>query len=255
MRKWGTERGMSLVEATIILMVLATLTAVISPSIADYNNDARQVKAKEDVEAIGTGILRLLRDTGSRCLRVAGTTDCTLVNRVDLLVSAGNSPRSQTSANVTIPDTEGATTSTMNWLPSANAPAQSDTMDKQLVQNSMTTPYTAAGFSTGGGPKMKLGWRGAYVNGPVSGDPWGNKYQSDTVFLTVATNATDTAGAPDQTQEGMKQAGWKRNVLVVSAGANGIVETEFGGSSAGAGGVGVTAGGDDIIYVLRGSTR
>ena len=43
MRKWSSERGMSLVEATIILMVLATLTAVISPSIADYNNDARQV--------------------------------------------------------------------------------------------------------------------------------------------------------------------------------------------------------------------
>jgi len=53
----------------------------------------------------------------------------------------------------------------------------------------------------------------------------------------------------------MKQAGWKRNVLVVSAGANSIVETEFGGSATGAGGAGVVAGGDDIIYVMRGSTR
>ena len=93
MRKRDSERGMSLVEATIILMVLATLTAVISPSIADYNNDARQVKAKEDVEAIGTGVLRLLRDTGSRCIRKTGTTDCTKANRVDLLVSAGTTPR------------------------------------------------------------------------------------------------------------------------------------------------------------------
>src|SRR5687767_7383196 len=50
MRKWNAEKGMSLVEATIILMVLAILTAVIAPSAGDYVNDARQTKAKEDVE-------------------------------------------------------------------------------------------------------------------------------------------------------------------------------------------------------------
>lgn len=254
MRKTNSERGMSLVEATIILMVLATLTAAISPSIADYTNDARGVKAKEDVEAIGTGILRLLKDTGSRCLRLAGTTDCTVANRVDLLISGGADPRADNSASVTVPDSEAATTATMSWLPTA-APAQQDTVDDQLIENDNATPYTAAGFTSGGGPRMKLGWRGAYINGPVGGDPWGNKYQANTVFLTVATDATDTAGAPDQTQEGMKQAGWKRNVLVMSAGQNSVVETEFGGSSAGAGGVGVSAGGDDVIYVLRGSTR
>jgi type II secretory pathway pseudopilin PulG len=250
---------MSLVEATIILMVLATLTAVISPSIADYNNDARQVKAKEDVEAIGTGVLRLLRDTGSRCLRKTGTTDCTKTNRVDLLVSAGNTPRAiSNGADAVLADAESIQDATLalNWLPDAQAPSagQRDTVDEQLIVNT-TTPYTAAAFTGGGGPKMKLGWRGAYINGPVSGDPWGNLYQVNSVFLAVATDATDSAGAPDQTQEGMKQAGWKRNVLVVSAGANSIVETEFGGSAAGAGGAGVVAGGDDIIYVMRGSTR
>jgi type II secretory pathway pseudopilin PulG len=244
---------MSLVEATIILMVLATLTAVIAPSMADYTNDARQVKAKEDVEAIGTGVLRLLKDTGSRCLRLAGTTDCTKANRVDLLVSAGADPRADNSATVAL-DADSATTASVSWLPTA-APAQTDTIDDQLVENDNGTPYTAAGFTGGGGPKMKLGWRGAYLNGPIPGDSWGNKYQVNTIFLAVATDATDGAGAPDHTTEGLKQAGWQRNVLVLSAGANSIVETEFGGSAAGAGGVGVSAGGDDVIYVLRGSTR
>ena len=40
-----SNAGMSLVEATIILMVLAILTAVIAPSAADYVNDARHTKA------------------------------------------------------------------------------------------------------------------------------------------------------------------------------------------------------------------
>jgi type II secretory pathway pseudopilin PulG len=249
---------MSLVEATIILMVLALLTATVAPSVADYVSDARQVKAKEDVEAIGTGILRLLKDTGSRCLRVSGTTDCTVANRVDLLVSGGADPRNVTSADVTLPDAEGGTDATVNWLGATNAVSSGkrDTVDNQLVLNAPTGgAYTAASFTGGGGPRMKLGWRGAYITGPISGDPWGYKYQADTIFLTVATDATDTAMSPDQAQEGMKQAGWNRNVLVVSPGANGIVETEFGGSAAGAGGVGVATGGDDIVYVLRGSTR
>jgi type II secretory pathway pseudopilin PulG len=259
MRKWSGERGMSLIEATIILMVLATLTAAISPSIADYSNEARQVKAKEDVEAIGTGLLRMLRDTGSRCVRKTGTTDCTKANRVDLLVSAGNNPVAVSNgADAVLTDAESwqDATTAVNWLPDTQAPSagQRDTIDEQLILNS-TTPYTSAGFTGGGGPKMKLGWRGAYLNGPISGDPWNHIYQADTIFLTVATDATDTAGAPDQTVEGMKQAGWKRNVLVVSAGGNGTVDTEFGGTAAGAGGAGVVAGGDDIIYVLRGSSR
>ena len=64
MRSWNSERGMSLVEATIILMVLAILTSVLAPSIGDYVNDARQTKAKEDLEALGTSVARLVRDTG-----------------------------------------------------------------------------------------------------------------------------------------------------------------------------------------------
>ena len=83
---------MSLVEATIILMVLSTLTAVLVPSISDYVNDAKSTKAKEDVEAIGGAIVRVVRDTGYNCLQLAGTLGCTLTNRVDVLVSGGNTP-------------------------------------------------------------------------------------------------------------------------------------------------------------------
>jgi type II secretory pathway pseudopilin PulG len=252
----GSSAGMSLVEVTIILMVLATLTAAIAPSMAAYTKDARQVQAKSEAEAIGTGILRLLADTGSRCLRLAGTTDCTGTNRVDLLVTQGSNPRAidtTQAANITIPDSEAASygTTTFNWLPSANAPTQQDLLEDQLTENDNATPYPAASFTGGGGPRMKTGWRGAYLNGIVTTDPWNAKYQVNTMFLTVATNAIDTAGSPDQTQEGLREAGWNRDVLVLSAGINGVVETSFGGAATG----GVSAGGDDVVYVLRGGSR
>src|SRR5687767_1742020 len=94
------QRGMSLIEATIILMILFVLTAVLSPTVSDYIADARQTKGKEDVEAIGGAIVRLLRDVGlpfpvlnpqetPANLRLAS-------NRVDLLISDGLVPTSTT---------------------------------------------------------------------------------------------------------------------------------------------------------------
>src|SRR5687768_14824473 len=91
-KRLSSESGMSLVEATIILLVLATLTAVLSPSMGDYLEDARQMKAKEDVEVIGISVQRLLRDTGFKALRKNGATAHTLANRVDLLVTDGTVP-------------------------------------------------------------------------------------------------------------------------------------------------------------------
>ena len=250
-----SEIGMSLVEATIIVMMVATLTAVIAPSASDYLEDARHTSAKEDVEAIGAAVLNVLRDTGSRCLRLAGTTECTITNRVDLLVSGGNDPVGVTASDVTIPDGNAVASggTSLNWLPDSDAPASSQrsTLDEQLVLNSMATPYTAAGFTGGGGPRSKLGWRGAYLNGPVSSDPWGTKYQVNTVFLTVASDAIDSAITPDQSQEGLREAGWQRDVLVLSAGTNRNVSTSFGGTASG----GVAADGDDVVYVIKGGTR
>ena len=254
-RSWRGERGITFIEATIVLMVSAVLTMVLAPSVMDYVNEAKQTAAKDEVEDIGSGILQLLRDTGSRCLRGAGTTDCTATNRIDLLVSNAADPWSVNTAlapNITLVDSEAATGGgPFNWLPSANAPSQQDLVEDQLIENDNATPYPAVSFPAAGGPRAKLGWRGAYLTGPITGDPWGTRYQANTVFLTVATNAIDTAGVPNQLQEGLREAGWNRDVLVLSAGANRVVETSFGGN----GTAGVNAGGDDVIYVISGATR
>ncbi|MCX6551586.1 MAG: hypothetical protein NTY02_11400, partial [Acidobacteria bacterium] len=82
------ERGLSLVEATIILLSLMVLTGVLAPGVRDYVNDARDVKVKEDCEAIGVSVARLLRDVGP-CVRMDGRLPCVIQNRADLLISEG----------------------------------------------------------------------------------------------------------------------------------------------------------------------
>lgn len=245
MRKWNSESGMSLVEATIILMTLAILTAVIAPSAGDYINEARNVKAKEDVEAIGTGILRLLRDTGNRCLLVDGAAACTKGNRVDLLLGSGNDAKGALAADYTVANAAAATDGSYNWAGSSLTATQTDTIDEQLVVNT-TTPYSSANlFTAGGGPRAGIGWRGAYLTGATGADPWGYKYQANAIFLGVAKDG-GTGNA-----EGESDGGWTSDVIVVSGGTNGAIETSFGATGAQAS----DGAGDDVIYTIKGSTR
>jgi type II secretory pathway pseudopilin PulG len=239
-----SAQGMSLVEATIILMVLATLTAVIAPSAGDYIEEARNTKAKEDVESIGMGIARLMRDTGLPCVSLNGSS-CSKVNRVELLVSGSNEttnlPTSDAAAYAT--NANFASAAALNWAGATTSPVAvgtRDLMDPHLVSN--TAAYTAAGFTGGGGPRHAVGWRGAYLNGPLDVDPWGYVYQASTVFLGVATDATAGTG------EGALSGGWSADVMVISAGSNGNIQTLFGA-------LGGAAVGDDVAYVLQGSTR
>jgi type II secretory pathway pseudopilin PulG len=254
MGKWSAERGMSLVEATIILMVLATLTAVIAPSMGDYVNDAEAVKGKEDVEVIGMGIARLLRDSGLPCVSLSGSL-CTKVEKVELLVSGAdettNLPASAAAAFAT--NVNFASAAALNWA-GATTSALSGTpvalMDPHLVTNtitggSLTAAYAGASYTSGGGPRASLGWRGSYLNGPMGLDPWGHGYQANTIFAGVATNATAGTG------EGALSGGWGSDMLVISAGPNGAIETLFGNAAA----AGATVVGDDVVYVIQGSTR
>ena len=264
-RNFRSESGMSLVEATIILMVLAILTSVIAPSMGDYVEDARQTKAKEDVEAIGTGILRLLRDTGFPCLSTEPvataslTTACDLASRVEVLQSGGSMPGLDVAAS-TVPDgTLNEAGATYNWPGSTglvgvdgdpdtdddtDVPlANTGTVDAHLVTNTGPLYHTSALFTSGGGPRVGIGWRGPYLTGPVGADPWGYKYQVNTAFLTVASNGTAASG------EGSPASGWHRDVVVVSAGSNSEIQTPVAGTGVSA------SGGDDVIYVIQGATR
>lgn len=234
-------RGLSLVEVTIMLLVLMLLTGVLAPSIFDFVNDARWVKVKEDCEAIGVSVARLTRDVGP-CVKFTGAQKCTKANRVDLLYSDG--------PDVTAGDVDswdfnspGDIAMTLNWYKDT---ARGDRMEDQFVTNGpMYGTPASLGTFTAVGPQFGLGWRGAYLASPIGPDPWGSRYLVNSVFLSVAKDASWGTG------EGAKSGGWSKDVFCISAGPNSRYETAFGGNGYG----GVDRAGDDFIYIISGDTR
>lgn len=238
------ERGLSLVEVTIMLLVLMLLTGVLAPSIFDFVNDAKWVKVKEDCEAIGLSVARLTRDVGP-CLKVDASQKCTKDNRVDILFSDGPDVQDEdlTGDGATLFDDSGTIAYHLNWR---KDDYRGDSMEHQFVTNhpSYATP-ASLGTYTAVGPQFNLGWRGAYLTGPIGPDPWGHRYLVNSVFLAVAWNAESGTG------EGQKSGGWSKDVFCISAGPNSLYETALGGNGQG----GVTREGDDFIYIISGDTR
>lgn len=243
------EAGLSLVEVTIILMVLFLLTGVLTPVVGDYLADARQVKAKEDIEAIGTAIVRLLRDTGlpfpvlnprepPANLRLA-------TNRVDLFIGDGNAPTSN-DLGITGSNSGYMIAAAVDWDATNGASDQIANMNFHIAYNtinanSLEDTYTLVAYPAPGGPLVALGWRGPYLTGPVGPDPWGSRYAANTVFLGPSSDSTTTG------------TGTNFDTFVLSAGPDGSVSTDMEGNGLTSGGT--TPGGDDVIYVITGNTR
>jgi type II secretory pathway pseudopilin PulG len=221
------DRGMSLVEATIILMVLAVLTGVLTQSVGDYVNDARHTKAKEDVEALGTGIVRMLRDIGKPFPQIAPGTNLTYTNRVDLLVSEGAVP-SASAATGTAQSTSGSNYYValgLDWDdPTSQAGVESAT--DHLVTN--VAAYTDVTFPAAGGPRPGLGWRGGYLSTNTGPDPWGTRYACTTVWLNPGSDSS-VKGTP-------------KDAYCLSASGDGNVDTDMDGNGSGVGG----GGGDPV---------
>ncbi|MCX6550319.1 MAG: hypothetical protein NTY02_04795 [Acidobacteria bacterium] len=238
------QKGLSLVEVTIMLLVLMLLTGVLAPSIFDYFKDAQWVKVKEDCEAIGISVARLTRDVGP-CLKLVSATGCTMDNRVEILYSDGNAvvPADVTGADFTSTNMPPAN---LNWDNYKDANV-GDSMERQFVTNAPSYPtpsinYPVPMFPVG--PLFGLGWRGAYLAAPIGPDPWGKPYMVNSGFLAVASDAV-TAG------NGNKNRWWENDVYCISPGPNSIYETNFGGNAA----FGVDRVGDDFIFVIQGSGR
>lgn len=242
MRRIKGQTGMSLVEALIILLVLMLLTGVLAPNIYEFIPDAQTVKVKEDCEAIGIEIMKLVRDVGP-CLKINGAGKCELGNRADILYSRGAAVAPALSEGVVATPYGGTNMVTLNWgevdLPKPNT----DDLEHQLTTNAPGYPVLSSWAFDLTYPAMGLGWRGAYLPSPIGPDPWGMKYLVNTGFLAAATNASDTLG------DGYK--GWNADVFCISPGFNKIYETNFYMNANG----GTTRVGDDFIFVISGASR
>lgn len=245
MRTFKGQKGLSLVEVTIMLLVLMLLTSVLAPSIFDFVKDAERVKVKEDCEAIGVSIARLVRDVGN-CLIVGSGGVCDLNHRADLLYSDGDAATDASTGNAL-----GAGVSHISpasWATVLAGAVTADSLENQLVKNtpSYDTPVQNVwGNMSNPLPLFRTGWRGAYVAPPIGPDPWGHRYYVNSEFLSVATDSTTGNG------EGQQSGGWSYDTFCISAGENGIIQTNFAAFT----GFGTIRGGDDFIYVISGGTR
>ena len=240
MRRGGSERGMSLVDATIIVMVLAVLTSVLAPSLGDYVNDARQVKATGDVEALSLSVARLLRDTGLPFpVRAAGAAPAlTSANRVDLMVSDGAAPTVTAGTGVPASAANYIISAAVEWNDDPATNTEVELATDHLVTNA--NAYATVSSPAASGPRPALGWRGGYLANSTGPDPWGVRYACTTVWLNPGSDVTVPASK-----------GTNHDAYCLSAGADGNVDTDIESSANG----GVAVLGDDIIFIIQGTTR
>ena len=181
--------GFTLIELTVVLAVIVTLALILTPSITNFINDSRVARTEADTRTIAAAIAQFYKDNGFfPQWSVANNGGPGLpANRVDLLVTPGNLP------TVAAPST---------WTSGTT-----DDLADQLVAN--TPGYTARTAA------VSFGWNGPYLSSTIAADPWNNRIAVN-VGLIDTTQGTQTAGGV------AKSAVW-----VISAGANGQLETAY----------------------------
>jgi type II secretory pathway pseudopilin PulG len=161
-----SQRGITLVEATIVLTVAALLAAAAAPVASRTLDRAKLARASDDAVAIKTAINNFVNGfTSFTPFTVTGTNGGATV---EMLVSDGDIPFSAIGATI--------------WDNPVNPAAgtQVDFLERHLVTN---TPGGAGAYTLGGGGP----WRGAYINAPIDPDPWGNRYAVNVNYFRTAT--------------------------------------------------------------------
>lgn len=235
---------MSLVEATVVLATIAALTAVIAPSIGGYVVDAQLTAAKKDVEAIGSALERMLTDVGEAwILRDGNGTNPydppsrASGQRVDMLVSdAGSIPILSATARVSGTDwddaVDNAAIQKLDYYLVLNTPSNTSSNAYRDASNmSVTTQFDPDDGKTF---NSEFAWRGSYLPGPIGQDPWGRRYAVNVEFLARTQGTTGSGSVKD--------------VIVISAGINAQIDTQFELD-------GVTSSSDDIFALVSGGTR
>jgi type II secretory pathway pseudopilin PulG len=230
------QRGLSLIEVTIMLLVLMLLTSVLVPSVFDFINDAQWVKVKEDCEAIAISVTRLHRDVGANLYTDPVGRTAYPVAKLDLLISDGTPPIVTPATAITalpggpggIENWYGYLGGALNYQPATNP--NIDSCEDQLITNLNTLHGGTAQIyleppqlSPMGvfGPYFGQGWRGAYLSPPCAADPWGHTYQVNTKWATM----TFTAAIPPEFHGSYQHC---NDVFCVSAGKDGVISTPFG---------------------------
>jgi prepilin-type N-terminal cleavage/methylation domain-containing protein len=181
--------GFTLIELTVVLAVIVTLALVLTPSITNFINDSRISRTKTDTATLAAALTQFYKDNGfwPQWTTANNGGPGLVANRVDLLVSGGNVPAVATPNLWTTGTTDG--------------------IADQLVSN--TPGYTMRSATS------TFGWNGPYISNTIGADAWNNRYTINIGLIDTTLGTATAAGAT-------KSAVW-----VLSAGANGQIETPY----------------------------
>lgn len=181
--------GFTLIELTVVLAVIVTLALVLTPSIANFINDSRTARARADCQTIAAAVVQFYRDTGFFPQWATATNGGAGAPDARLQVLAG-----------------------LGTLPLENAPSPWSTGRTGLLSDQLVSNRPGYALRT---PAAQFGWNGPYIASELGSDPWGRRY-------VVNIGLIDTTPGPSTAAGRIKAAVW-----VLSAGANGIIETPF----------------------------
>ena len=196
MQRSDRERGLSLVEVTFMMTLLAVLTAAMAPTVAATVRNARTTRAMLDTQKIRDAVNNF-KANGFTIFTNNGTQ--LALNQVEFLYSDGDIPEVGSSSL---------------WR-NTTANSVNDFLEEHLITNAFNGLFS---YST----LVLPIWRGAYLDGPVDPDPWGNRYAVNVIYLGPNVN----------------------DVVVMSAGPDEAVDTPDTGNP-------LSAGDDDIILLIE----
>jgi type II secretory pathway pseudopilin PulG len=241
-RPLTSERGITILETTVILSVLFILAGAMSPIVAESVNTARAVKAKNDASMIAMAMINFEKDLGAGAISAAGAASLSqALGMADVLASDGATPEVDDPQSTADPSAVVALLSAPGQRRNASGQPQLQSSRAQRrrwrdspvesLDDHLTTNHHGYRYRR---PGEAAGWNGPYISARVKGDPWGNQYLLNSRFLDGGATAADAQGRP------------RRAVYVVSAGADGVIETPFEQSITDA-----QAYGDDVVIRIQ----
>jgi type II secretory pathway pseudopilin PulG len=193
------QSGFTLVEVTIILLVLVILSSIMLPQLGNYNRLARYVKAREDVGALCASLKKMLDEVMLNHVALdpkhnGGWS----MKPVGLLVGPGSTPEEGSKFN------GKGTPGNGHWLLEPGDQFEEtydigydkerfyvDRLENHLQQNMPGSGYFSYGTNPYKNPLDNperwaagafFGWRGPYFD-ELTADPWGNRYAINTFAL------------------------------------------------------------------------
>lgn len=248
------DRGFTLVEVTIILLVLVILSSIMLPQLGNFNRLARRVKVGEDVGALCASIKKWLDEVmlGGPYVRPGGGVESPS-DPIGLLVGPGNTPAisaaifglaPRTSSDIWDETviTKNAFTVETDGLSHGIVEFDTDLLFNHLQVNN------PQGLSVGFRERYKnvielpsvgswFGWRGPYFN-ELTADPWGTRYSVNTFGLH-----SGSSGAVDDI--------FTTAVVCISFGPDKAAST-LANQPIDLEPYGFIGGGDDVVAVLSG---